>query len=290
MAQKPGSDKVTYSADHRKTGLFAGIIFFLFTLAGVVLSLYAIRAWWFPPLASAEAASTDSMMNVFLAAIGIVFVGVHIVLAMFLIRFASDGKGKAVYWHEDRKLELTWTIIPAVILISFTIYGGISWFNQKINPAIAAEGEPFKISITAAQFAWYAQYPGPDGILGRTHSQFVNNQNNPVGIDPDDPAGADDIVVVNDIWVPVNQPIHVELRARDVIHSFFVPDFRLKQDAVPGRVTNAHFLPTKTGDYEVACAELCGTGHYIMRSELKVVPQEEFNSWLQQQYEAAEAQ
>lgn len=289
MALTPGSDNTEQSNDHRKSGLFTGVVVILLTVAAAVSSIYAVKAWWFPPRASAEAAGVDSLINVFMVITFVALILVHVVLAWFLIRFAAHGKGRAVYWHESKSLELAWTVVPATILIIITIFSGATWFSLRINPTVAAQENPVRVSLTAAQFAWFTQYPGEDGVLGIAHSDFVDTRN-PAGIDPDDPAGKDDFVLTNELVFPVDRPVHIELRARDVLHSFFVPDFRLKQDAVPGRVIDVHFLPTKIGEYEVVCAELCGTGHYIMKATLRVVSEEDYNAWLEEQHAKVRAE
>jgi cytochrome c oxidase subunit 2 len=132
------------------------------------------------------------------------------------------------------------------------------------------------------QFQWYFRYPGPDGKFGATKPQLQDPSGGgeaALGLDPADPASKDD-VVAGTMYVPVNREIDVILRAEDVIHSFFVPAMRFKQDAVPGLAIHMHFTPTETGDFEIACAELCGLGHYKMHGMLKVVSQDEFDKWL----------
>ena len=122
--------------------------------------------------------------------------------------------------------------------------------------------------------------------FGATDLRLVSRQN-PLGIKPDDPAGRDDVVVQGELWLPVGRPARVILHSKDVIHSFFVPHLRVKQDAVPGRTTEARFVPTRTGTYEIACAELCGVGHWAMRGQLRVVTEEEFQRWLAQRAQPA---
>jgi len=130
---------------------------------------------------------------------------------------------------------------------------------------------------------WNVRYPGPDGRFGRTDAQLIDDTVNPLGLDKTDHAGDDDIVTLNDITVPVGRTVRVTLRSKDVIHSFFLPNFRVKQDAVPGMSPEVVFVPTTAGRYELACAELCGLAHYRMRGFFNVVSQPEFDEWLQQQ-------
>ena len=138
-----------------------------------------------------------------------------------------------------------------------------------------------QVEVTGAQFQWYFRYPGPDGVFGRTDApKFAKpDEGNPLGIDPGDAAGRDDVVATQMV-VPVGHPVELQLRAQDVVHSLFIPAMRFKQDAVPGMDIHTHFTPIKAGVYEIACAELCGIGHYRMRALVRVVSQEEFEKWL----------
>ncbi len=137
------------------------------------------------------------------------------------------------------------------------------------------------IEITAQQFAWNMRYPGPDGKFGRTDPMLIDDAStNYLGLDPKDPDGRDDILTQNIMAVPVNRPVRVMLRSKDVTHSFFVPQLRVKQDAVPGMAIRVHFTATKDGEYEIACAELCGMQHYKMRGRLMVMQEADFEKWL----------
>jgi cytochrome c oxidase subunit 2 len=144
--------------------------------------------------------------------------------------------------------------------------------------------DALQIDVFAQQFAWNIRYPGPDGIFGRVDSALIDELSNPMGIDRSDAAAIDDVVVINQLYVPVDRPVQVTLRSRDVIHSFFLPNFRVKQDAVPGMSIPVWFVPTQEGRFELACTELCGLGHYRMMGFFNVLPQGEFEDWLQQQY------
>ena len=145
---------------------------------------------------------------------------------------------------------------------------------------VARDG-PSRCAPTGAQFQWYFRYPGPDGVFGRTDAQkFARpEEGNPLGIVPADPAGRDDITSAS-LVLPANRDVELILRAQDVIHSLFIPAMRFKQDAVPGMTIRRELRPVETGNYEIACAELCGTGHYRMRAVARVVSQEQFAAWL----------
>jgi cytochrome c oxidase subunit 2 len=153
------------------------------------------------------------------------------------------------------------------------------WASERFR---AADPGAVRVEVTSMQFAWYFRYPGPDGKFGATKPELEDASSGgegALGLDPSDPASKDD-VVTGTMFVPVNREVEVILRAHDVIHSLFIPAMRFKQDAVPGLAIHMHFTPTQTGDYEIACAELCGLGHYKMHGILKVVSQEEFDKWL----------
>lgn len=258
-----------------RTGLLFGALLWMLLAATVVGSYAAVQRWWFPPLASLHGAEIDKLMNLFFIVVGSVFIGVHVVMALFVIRYRRRDDQPALHWHESKKLELIWTVIPAIILVIMTVVGGNVWARiHKAPPQDAVT-----VEVTAQQFGWTMRYPGPDGTLGRTNPKLISGTN-PLGMDAQDPTGADDIVVPAELRLPVDRPVHVLLRAKDVIHSFFVPSFRVKQDMMPGRTTEVTFVPTKVGDYELACAELCGAGHWVMRGVVKVVPQADFDAWL----------
>jgi cytochrome c oxidase subunit 2 len=265
--------------DHRTTGLALGLMIIAFVvIGGLWLGLYARGRWWLPPVASAHGPEIDRLFYNTLFITTIVFVGVHLLLGYFVWRYAAHGDRKALYWHENSRLELSYTIIPAIGLAVMVALGGVVWTRLHAAPA----GDPIVVDYRAEQFAWLARYPGPDGKFGRVDPRLIDSRRNPMGLDAGDPAGADDIVS-RDLHLVVNRPVRVRLRATGVIHSFFVPAFRVKQDAMPGQTIETWFTPTRAGKYEVACAELCGIGHYAMRGNVVVETQQAFDGWLRQQ-------
>ncbi len=137
----------------------------------------------------------------------------------------------------------------------------------------AAPPDAFVVEVTGQQFAWNIRYPGPDGVFGKTDVKLVDPAAlNFIGLDRTDPAAQDDVTLQNQLFLPEGRPVRVRIRSLDVIHSFFLPDFRVKQDAVPGMTTETWFVPRQAGTFEIACAEHCGLGHYRMRGQLTVVP------------------
>ncbi len=265
----------------KRTGALLGIAFALLVVAAVVGTLAARGRWWLPPLASAQGRSIDRLFFATFVIISAAFVLVQGLLALFVWQYRDRGQ-RASYWHENRALELTYTIIPAIVMTGLTLTAAGLW--SRIHSAPPAQA--LVVEVRGEQFGWKARYPGPDGTFGRIDVSHYNARENPWALDPADPAGKDDIVLDvsarDELHLVVNRPVDVHIRAKDVLHSFFVPAFRIKQDAVPGMVTSIWFTPTKTGRYEIACAELCGPLHYIMRGKIVVQTQQEFDAWLAQ--------
>src|SRR5262249_1701102 len=181
---------------------------------------------------------------------------------------------RATYSHGNNRLEIVWTIVTAVVFISLAVMGQRVWASlhlTKIPPGA------YPIEVVAQQFSWNFHYPGKDNVFGKTDPNLIDDSSlNFVGLDDSDPNAKDD-AVVSTLEIPVNRPVELILRSKDVTHSFFVPQLRFKQDLVPGMNIHVHFTATKTGKYELACAELCGMNHYKMKSYMLVVPENEFN-------------
>ncbi len=265
--------------DARRTGLLLGLLIVaMVVIGGVGTTLYARGHWWLPPLASVFGGEIDRLFYTTLIITGVVFVLVHVLLALFVWRYAASGDRKALYWYDNRKLELSYTIIPAIVLAIMVSMGGVVWATiHKTPPADA-----LLVDERGEQFSWLSRYPGADGVFGRVDPKLIDHRANPMGLDPVDQASADDIVS-SELHLVVNRPVRIRLRSTGVLHSFFVPAFRVKQDAVPGMTIEIWFTPTKEGPYEIACAELCGIGHYAMKGKVVVESQQAFDTWLAQQ-------
>jgi cytochrome c oxidase subunit 2 len=176
-------------------------------------------------------------------------------------------------------LEVVWTVLTTVLFVGLNLMGSSVWASQRFE---GAGPGAVQVEVTGMQFAWYFRYPGADGKFGRTDPKLMDpsaGNEAALGLDTTDPAAKDD-VVTGTMYLPVNRQVDLTLRAVDVIHSFFVPQMRFKQDTVPGLAIHMHFTPTEVGEYEIACAELCGLGHYKMHGMLHVVSQEDFDKWL----------
>jgi cytochrome c oxidase subunit II len=245
-----------------------------------------------PPLATAHGGQIDGLIGWIHVFMLILFVGWGAFLAYVLVRFRRSRNPVANYTgvksHNAAYLEIGVAVVEAVLLFGFAI----PLWAARIGD-IPPENEALIVQVTGEQFAWNMHYPGADGVFGRTEITLLDLQSNPLGLDRSDPAAMDDITTVNQLYLPVNRPIIVRLRSKDVIHSFGVPEFRVKQDAVPGLTIPIWFIPnvttaemrTRTGDpefqYEIACAQLCGLGHYRMRAFVTVQTAEEFQKWME---------
>jgi cytochrome c oxidase subunit 2 len=236
--------------------------------------------WWLPLGASAAAAGIDRQFANTYVLMGIVFVLAQGSLGLFVWQY-RDRKtaAPASYSHGNTTMEIVWTVLTAVLFVGLNLMGSRIWAAERFEPAGTAS---IPVEVTGMQFAWYFRYAGPDGKFGLTNPKLMDpsaGSEAAIGLDTCDPAAKDD-VVGGTMMLPVNRQVDLTLRAVDVIHSFFVPNMRFKQDAVPGLAIRMHFTPTQIGDYEIACAELCGLGHYKMHGMLKVVSQEDFDKWL----------
>lgn len=243
-------------------------------MAAIAGTWVAMQRWWLPPVASVEGEAVDESLHLLLAITGAVFVLVQLLLVIFALRFSDRGEGRALYWHDNPRLEAGWTAVTALILTSLTIWDGILWVRMH-SPA---PPDALVVDVWAEQFGWRYRYPGPDGQFGRTDPHLISPRN-PLGLDMTDPASQDDIVT-RELHLVERRPVKIRLHAKDVIHSFFLPELRFKQDAVPGRIIERHFTPNRSGRFTVACAELCGVGHFVMSSVLVVEPQQAFDAWL----------
>jgi cytochrome c oxidase subunit 2 len=254
-----------------------------------------------PALASAHGAQIDSLIgwtHVFMLNL---FVGWGGFFAYALIRFRRSRHPVADYTgvksHASNYSEIAVAVVEAILLFAFSI----PIWAARVD-RIPPESEALVVQITAEQFAWNVHYAGPDRIFGRTDIKLLDVQANPLGLDRSDPAAKDDITTLNQLYLPVNTPIIVKLRSKDMIHSFGVPEFRVKQDAVPGLTIPIWFVPdvttaemrTRTGNpefqYEIACAQLCGLGHYRMRGFVTVQSAEEFQKWMAAEVEKAKSE
>ena len=197
-------------------------------------------------------------------------------LVYVLVKYRRKPGVKASGSHGNNMLEFTWTILPTFLFAGLGIYTDNAWEitkNEQRIPKPDVESE-----VLGKQFNWSFRYPGADGVLGKQSPKF-RTVDNPFGLDPNDAATADDIIMENEFHLPINKNILVRLSSVDVLHSFFLPNFRVKQDALPGNWMKVWFNGLKAGKYELACAELCGASHYNMRGVLFMHSQQDYNTW-----------
>ncbi len=211
---------------------------------------------WLPENVSTFGTEIDSLLYLIYYITGAVFIIVTVVMVLFLVMYRHREGRRAVYSHGNMTLEIIWTVVPAVILLVLAFISVSTWHKVKAN----APPSDFNLQVTAKQFNWEILYPGPDGKFGTP----------------------DDFKVDNEMHVPVNKVVRIILKSKDVIHSFFLPNLRLKQDAVPGMDILVWFEATKTGKYELPCAELCGFGHSGMLGWLYVDAPEDYEKWLKE--------
>ena len=235
--------------------------------------------WWLPPQGSTFAPEIDGMFTAILIITGITFVLVEVGLVWFIFAYRQRPGRKAHYTHGNTKAEVIWTAIPAVTMVILGLASNGMWVKIKGRNSVPANA--YTIGVHAKQFEWWFTYPGADGKLGRVVPTLVS-KTNPTGLDSTDTAALDDIVVRNQMHVMTGRPVVAYLSAEDVIHSFYVPEFRVRQDVVPGLVIKSWFEATVPGTYELGCSQLCGLGHYKMRAQVYVHTQADYDAWLQQ--------
>jgi cytochrome c oxidase subunit 2 len=277
MADGAGPGRVTLSG-----AVLAALILILIIAS---LYLFIAKPYWFPTLASVHGQSIDSLFMAVLVVSGIAFVLVQGALGFFVARYGENGRERAAYWHDNPRAEAFLLIGTAVILTILVFMGQRVWASIYF---VDAPADALVVEVTGEQFQWNFHYAGPDGAFGRTDTKLITSTNN-IGLDRTDPAAKDDVTIINEMHFPMGRPVKVRLRSKDVIHSFFLPNLRVKQDAVPGLSIEVWFTPNRAGAYEIACAELCGLGHYRMKGALTVdESQQAFDTWLRQK--AAEQQ
>lgn len=213
--------------------------------------------WLLPESASTFGGDIDSIYYLILWITGAIFVLVEATLIVFLFKYRRREDRVAEYTHGNKTAEIVWTAIPFVLVVLIVFMSNGVWLDVKHNSDEAIGTDPIRLKVVAKQFEWNVTYPGADGEFDT----------------------ADDFVKRNQLHVPVDRAVLIELASEDVIHSFFLPDLRVKQDAMPGMVIPVWFEATKTGEFPLACAELCGLGHYRMRASMTVHEASEFERW-----------
>jgi len=268
------------------------LIGFILGLFGLYKCHVNLQDYLLPESASNHGDNYEFMLKWTLIITGIVFFLTHIMLFYYIFKYQASDKRKSYYYPHNTTVEILWTTIPAITLLILVIIGLRNWSVMMDE----APKESLQVEITGKQFSWIIRYPGPDGVFGNTDFRLINDANNVLGLDWDDPASLDDIIFENgQMHLIKDHPAHLIIRSRDVIHDVGLPHFRMKMDAVPGIITTMWFTPKftsqemieKTGNpdfvYEIACDQMCGNGHYSMRGTIIVETQDRFNSWLADQ-------
>ncbi len=254
-------------------GRVLGLAIWIITLGSVWM--FVSKHWWFPESISEHGGAVDRQFTITIIVCGIAFAAAQIGLGWVVWKYRdSSAATRATYSHGNNRLEVVWTVVTAVIFISLAIMGQRVWASLHLHAAPAGS---YTVEVVAQQFSWNFHYHGKDNVFGRTDPNLIDDSAlNYVGLDDTDPNAKDDSVV-STLVVPVNRPVELILKSKDVTHSFFVPQLRFKQDLVPGMAIPVHFTVNKVGKYELACAELCGMNHYKMKSYMLVLPENEFS-------------
>ncbi len=292
-----------------KMGLFFLVAFLVFCVGS---------AWYYKdymlgyglPHASIHGGKIHGIFNITLFFTGIVFVLTHIALFWYAYKYKAEKGRKVLFIPDDHKLEKIWTAIPALVMCGLVIFGLSAWNDAMAD--VSPGDDYVEIEATAYQFAWEIRYPGKDKIIGEKYFKNITPGVNDLGINFDDPASQDDFLTPDDIVLPKGKKIRVRITSKDVLHNFGAPHFSVKMDAIPGLPTYFVFTPTMTTEeyrlnlkknpaysipsdpedptspkkweafnYELACMELCGKGHFSMRRVIKIVSQEEYDKWLE---------
>lgn len=272
-----------------------GVLFAVFLVVGLygVYWEYTVHGnMLLPEAASEHGKKIDDMFNLTLILTTVVFIVTHIALFAFAYIYKSNGKRKAYFYPHNNALERLWTVVPALALTGLVLMGFLTWrsiFNKIEDP----KNLPLSIEVTSSQFQWDVRYPGADGVVGKKNYKLITSVN-ALGIDFNDKNNLDD-QFADEIVIPVNKPVRFALTSKDVLHSFYMPHFRVQLNTVPGMTSYFEFTPTitteemkvKTNDpkfnYILLCAKICGANHFNMQKNVRVVSEQEYKEWVVKQ-------
>lgn len=242
-----------------------------------------ISPWWWTPIASNWGYIDDTIILTFWIT-GVVFVAIILFMAYCVYRYQHREGSRSTYEPENKKLEWWLTILTTLGVVGMLAPGLFVW-NQYVTVPEGAD----EFEVLGQQWQWSYRYPGKDGVLGTTDVKYIDGDN-PFGINPNDPNGQDDLLIEgDDLHLPMDRPVKALLRSVDVLHDFYVPQFRAKMDLVPGQVTYFWFIPTRPGKFDILCAELCGVGHHVMRGKVIVEEENAYQTWLDEQMTFAQS-
>ncbi len=267
--------------------MWVAIILFIVAVGSVIFHFWS--PWWFTELASNWGAMDTTIVITFWVT-GVVYVIIILFMAWCVWKFrghrvSTSSNHKAAYEPENKKLEL-WLTVGTAVGVAILLAPGLFVWNQYVS----VPEEAVEIEVVGQQWDWAYRYPGADGKLGTSNARLITPEN-PFGLNKDDPNAQDDVLVQgDDLHLVLDQPVNVLLRSIDVLHDFYVPQFRAKMDLVPGLITFFWMTPTRTGTFDILCAELCGSGHYAMRGNVVVEEKAAFDAWLAEQQTFAQQQ
>lgn len=257
--------------------MIAAIIILLVAVGSVIFHL--VSPWWWTEIAS-NWGFIDTTIIITFWVTGVAYVAILGFIGYCIWRFRNrpDGQKDVEYEPENKALEWWLTVATSIGVAVMLAPGLVAWYQFVTPPEDATEFE-----VLGQQWAWSFRLPGADGKMGKADTKNITPENY-FGVDPNDPAGKDDVLILGgDLHLPIDKPVKVLMRSMDVLHNFYVPQFRGKMDMVPGSVTYFWFTPTRAGTYEVYCAELCGVGHHMMRGYVVVDTAEDYQTWLGEQ-------
>jgi cytochrome c oxidase subunit 2 len=254
----------------------AVVLILALLVVGSVL-FHMMSPWWWTPIAS-NWTYIDSTLIITFWITGVVFVGVVSFVAYCVWRFRHRPGNRAAYEPENRRLELLLASGTAIGVAAMLVPGLFVW-----NQFITVPNDAAPVEVVSQQWLWSFRLPGADGKLGRSKTRDITPEN-PLGVNKNDTTGLDDVIIEGgELHLPVGKPVHILLRSIDVLHDFYVPEFRAKMDMIPGMITYFWFTPTRTGTFDILCAELCGVGHPQMRGTVVVEEAADYQAWLEQQ-------
>ena len=252
-------------------------------IAIVSTAFFVMHTWWMPPDVSVLGEGIDHQLLETMTASGVLFVAAQLTLAFFVWRFAGNDPARPIksFPGGPTPMVVIATVLVGIEVVTLSLVGSKVWAGMYLTPADPAS---LQIDVQAEQFAYYFRYAGPDGKFGGLHPDLIDEgSSNFFGLDPANDTTARDDIVSSSLVVPVNKPVLLNMHAKDVGHSFYVPALRIQQDFVPGLVIPLHFTATTPGKYEIVCTQLCGLGHYNMRAFLEVKSQADYDHWLKDQ-------
>jgi cytochrome c oxidase subunit II len=253
------------------------VVLVLVLIAVGSVAFHFLSPWWWTPIASNWRYVDDTILITFWIT-GLVFTAIVLFMAYCVFRFRHQEGRRAEYEPENKRLEWWLTIGTSVGVAAMLAPGLLVWHQFITVPADAAE-----VEVVGRQWSWSFRLPGQDGRFGTSDTRNISSDNS-LGLNPNDSSGRDDLVIDSEpLHLPIGKPVKLLLRSVDVLHDFYVPQFRAKMDIVPGVVTYFWFIPTKTGEFEILCAELCGTGHPNMRGTVVVEEEDAYRAWLENQ-------